>query len=321
MEKMKIVFMGTPEFAVASLDAIVKAGYDVVGVVTVPDKPSGRGQKLSISAIKEFAIEHNLNILQPVKLKDESFITSLKELNADVFVVVAFRMLPEVVWSMPPKGTFNLHGSLLPQYRGAAPINRAVMNGEKETGVTTFFIEKEIDTGKVLFAEKTPIGENETAGDIHDRLMNIGASLVVKTLEAIETGNTSEIPQEKLLQNETVLKLAPKIFKDDCRINWNDNTDNVHNRIRGLSPYPGAFTELVSPSGEKQLLKIFRTEKELSENESLPGTIITDNKSYMTISTSDGSLNIKELQLSGKKKMSVRDFLAGFKMEGNWKCC
>ncbi len=312
--------MGTPEFAVASLDAIVKTDYDVVAVVTVPDKPAGRGQKLSFSAVKEYALQHNLNILQPEKLKDENFISQLKNLNADVFVVVAFRMLPEVVWSMPPKGTFNLHGSLLPQYRGAAPINRAVMNGEKETGVTTFFIEKEIDTGKILFSEKTTISENETAGEVHDRLMNIGAALVVKTLKAIENNSYSQIPQNELVNNESELKSAPKIFKEDCSIDWNRTTAEIHNHIRGLSPYPAAFTEFVSPAGEIFPLKIFRSEKILQQHTFQPGTISTDNRGYINIAASDGFISVKELQLSGKKKMNVHDFLLGFKLQGNWKC-
>lgn len=312
--------MGTPDFAVASLDAIVNAGYNVVAVVTVPDKPAGRGQKLSVSAVKEYALAHNLNILQPEKLKDENFISALKELNADVFVVVAFRMLPEVVWSMPPKGTFNLHGSLLPQYRGAAPINRAVINGEKETGVTTFFIEKEIDTGKIIFNEKTEIGENETAGQIHDRLMMIGGELVVKTLHAIETNNYKQTEQREFVKEGMLLNAAPKIFKDDCRIDWNKNIDEVHNHIRGLSPYPTAFTDFVSPAGEKYSVKIFRCEKILKEHSLESATITSDNRTYIYIAPKGGFISVKELQLSGKKKLPVKDFLLGFKIEGNWKC-
>ena len=312
--------MGTPDFAVASLDAIVKAGYDVAAVVTVPDKPAGRGQKLSVSAVKEYALAHNLNILQPEKLKDEHFLSSLKQLNADVFVVVAFRMLPEVVWSMPPKGTFNLHGSLLPQYRGAAPINRAVMNGEKETGVTTFFIEKEIDTGKILFSDKTQISENETAGEVHDRLMLIGGELVVKTLRAIETNNYKETEQREFVKEGMLLNAAPKIFKDDCRIDWTKNVNDIHNHIRGLSPYPTAFTEFVSPAGEKYSVKLFRCEKELKEHSLENGTIISNNRDHIYIAANGGFISVNELQLSGKKKLSVKDFLLGFKVEGNWKC-
>lgn len=312
--------MGTPDFAVASLDAIVKAGYDVAAVVTVPDKPAGRGQKLSVSAVKEYALAHNLNILQPEKLKDEHFLSSLKQLNADVFVVVAFRMLPEVVWSMPPKGTFNLHGSLLPQYRGAAPINRAVMNGEKETGVTTFFIEKEIDTGKILFSDKTQISENETAGEVHDRLMLIGGELVVKTLRAIETNNYKETEQREFVKEGMLLNAAPKIFKDDCRIDWTKNVNDIHNHIRGLSPYPTAFTEFVSPAGEKYSVKLFRCEKELKEHSLENGTIISNNRDHIYIAANGVFISVKELQLSGKKKLSVKDFLLGFKVEGNWKC-
>lgn len=312
--------MGTPDFAVASLDAIVKAGYDVAAVVTVPDKPAGRGQKLSVSAVKEYALKHKLTILQPEKLKDENFLSALKQLNADVFVVVAFRMLPQVVWSMPPKGTFNLHGSLLPQYRGAAPINRAVMNGEKETGVTTFFIEKEIDTGKIIFREKTQIGENETAGEVHDRLMLIGGDLVVKTLRAIESNNYKETEQQQLVQAGIELIAAPKIFKDDCKIDWNKNVNDVYNHIRGLSPYPAAFTEFVSPAGEKHFVKLFRCDKDLKEHTYANGTIISNNRDYIYIAANNGFISLKELQLSGKKKLAVKDFLLGFKIEGNWMC-
>ncbi len=310
--------MGTPDFAVASLDAIVKAGYNVAAVVTVPDKPAGRGQKLSVSAVKENALAHNLNILQPEKLKDENFLSALKELNADVFVVVAFRMLPEIVWSMPTKGTFNLHGSLLPQYRGAAPINRAVMNGEEETGVTTFFIEKEIDTGKILFSEKTQISENETAGEVHDRLMMIGGELVVKTLHAIETNTYQQTEQHEFVKEGMLLNAAPKIFKDDCRTDWNKPVDNIHNHIRGLSPYPTAFTEFVSPSCEKYSVKLFRCEKVLQEHSLESGTITSDNRTYIYIAAKGGFISVKELQLSGKKKLPVKDFLLGFKIEGNW---
>lgn len=318
--KLKVVFMGTPEFAVASLNAIMQAGYEVAAVVTVPDKPAGRGQKLSFSAVKEYAVKKHLRLFQPEKLKDENFISELKKINADVFVVVAFRMLPEAVWAMPPKGTFNLHGSLLPQYRGAAPINRAVMNGEKTTGVTTFFIEKEIDTGKIIFSEKTEIGENETAGDIHDRLMNIGAALVVKTLDAIENENINQTSQEELLNKNETLKTAPKIFKNDCRINWNKPVEEIHNQIRGLSPHPAAFTEMVSNTDERVLLKIFRCEKILKQHELVPGTIESDKKNYIQIAAQNGFINITELQSAGKKKMPVKDFLMGFPIRNFTKC-
>ena len=312
--------MGTPDFAVASLDAVVKAGYTIAAVVTAPDNPAGRGQKLSVSAVKEYALANHLHLLQPEKLKDENFISALKELNADVFVVVAFRMLPEIVWSLPAKGTFNLHGSLLPQYRGAAPINRAVMNGEKETGVTTFFIEKEIDTGKILFSEKTEIKENETAGEVHDRLMMIGGELVVKTLKAIETNTYKETEQREFVKEGMLLNAAPKIFKDDCRIDWTKNVNEIHNHIRGLSPYPAAFTEFISPAGEKFSVKLFRCEKELKEHTLKTGLISTDNRGYIYIAANGGLINVHELQLSGKKKMPVKDFLLGFKIEGSWIC-
>ncbi|WP_395802765.1 methionyl-tRNA formyltransferase, partial [Daejeonella sp.] len=235
---MKIVFMGTPDFAVASLNALLEAGFDVVGVITAPDKPSGRGQKINESAVKQFAQEKGLKILQPVKLKDPEFINELRSLQADLQVVVAFRMLPEMVWNMPPKGTINLHGSLLPQYRGAAPINWAIINGEKESGVTTFLLKQEIDTGDILFAESVKIEEQDSAGDLHDKLMTIGADLLVKTVKSIESGDYKEIPQDKMSEKE--LKSAPKIYKEDCLINWNQEVRTVQNHIRGLSPYPTA---------------------------------------------------------------------------------
>ena len=236
--KLRIVFMGTPEFAVSILDAIVKSNHDVVGVVTVADKPAGRGQQLRESAVKIFAIDHDLPILQPEKLKDEQFLSDLKAFNADIFVVVAFRMLPEVVWAMPPKGTFNLHASLLPKYRGAAPINWAIMNGETETGVTTFFINQIIDTGSILAQEKISITENMTAGELHDQLMNVGAKLTVETLDKIESNSIQAIPQDEELAK--ILPHAPKIFKADCEIQWNQDATIIHNKIRGLSPYPAA---------------------------------------------------------------------------------
>ena len=311
--------MGTPEFAVESLDILVKNKYNIVGVITVPDKPAGRGQQLQQSAVKKYALEHGLNILQPEKLKAPEFLDALKALNADLQIVVAFRMLPVVVWDMPRLGTFNLHGSLLPQYRGAAPINRAVMNGDTETGVSTFFLQHEIDTGKIIFREKTPIGENETAGEVHDRLMLIGAKLVLKTVRAIEANDYPQIEQSELIAQGEQEKHAPKIFKNDCRINWSHSLEQIHNRIRGLSPYPAAFTDLVAEDGKAYSLKIFKTEKEKTTHSFPLSGIHTDSKTYLKVAVKDGFLNIIELQLAGKKRMSVHEFLRGFQVSSNWK--
>lgn len=302
---MKIVFMGTPDFAVASLDALRNAGFDIAGVVTAADKPAGRGQKLNESAVKKYAVEHGLKVLQPLKLKDPEFIAELKSLNADLQVVVAFRMLPEVVWDMPPKGTINLHGSLLPQYRGAAPINHAIINGEKESGVTTFFLKQEIDTGDVIFSESTPITEEDTAGTLHDRLMNIGAKLIVKTVKAIEEGNYTEVPQPM----DTELKTAPKIFKDFCEINWEQNNQTVYNHIRGLSPYPTAFTYL-----NEKTLKVFKIEKEDKNPTIAAGNFETDGKTFLKFATNNGYINLLEIQLEGKKRMQIDEFLRGIRL-------
>lgn len=304
---MRIVFMGTPDFAVASLDALVKAGHDVVGVVTAPDKPSGRGQKVSESAVKKYAVANNLKVLQPVKLKDQLFLDELKSLNAELQVVVAFRMLPVAVWDMPPKGTINLHASLLPQYRGAAPINWAILNGEVESGVTTFFLKHEIDTGDIIFSEKVSINESMTAGDLHDELMSIGSQLLVKTVDAIANDNYKEIPQSSF--DDTILKHAPKIYKEDCEIVWDDSTQRIFNLIRGMSPYPTAFTTL---NGKN--LKVFKAEKELVNPHKHPGEYETDNKHYLKFATSDGFISIKELQLEGKKRMQIDEFLRGIKL-------
>lgn len=302
---MKIVFMGTPDFAVASLNALKNAGFDIVGVVTAADKPAGRGQKLNESAVKKYAVENGLKVLQPLKLKDPEFIAELQALNADLQVVVAFRMLPEVVWNMPPKGTINLHGSLLPQYRGAAPINHAIINGEKETGVTTFFLKHEIDTGDVIFSTSTPITEEDTAGTLHDKLMNIGAELIVKTVKAIEDGNYTEVPQPM----DTELKFAPKIFKDFCEINWKQDNNIVYNHIRGLSPYPTAFTFL-----NEKTLKVFKVEKEATTPKTAAGIFETDGKTFLKFATNNGYINLLELQLEGKKRMQVDEFLRGVRL-------
>lgn len=311
---LRILFMGTPEFAVESLKALVEGGYNVVGVVTMPDKPAGRGYKLQPSPVKQYALQQGLTVLQPEKLKDEEFLNELKRLNADLQVVVAFRMLPEVVWNMPPKGTFNLHSSLLPQYRGAAPINWAIINGEKETGVTTFFLSHEIDTGQIIFQEKTPIEETDNAGTLHDRLMEMGAQLVLKTVDAILQGNVQAIPQSELIRNESGLKTAPKIFKEDCQVDWNKSAREIYNLIRGLSPYPAAWTELPSDNnGEKLRFKLFAGEPvENATHDLLPGSLRTDNKTYLDVAAKDGFLRITELQLTGKKRMSTTDFLNGY---------
>lgn len=319
MSGLRIIFMGTPEFAVASLDILVQNKYNIVAVITVPDKPAGRGQQLQQSAVKQYALKKGLNILQPEKLKAEEFVQQLRELKADLQIVVAFRMLPEIVWSMPRLGTFNLHGSLLPAYRGAAPINWAVINGDKETGVSTFFLQHQIDTGKIIFREKTPIAENDTAGEIHDRLMDIGAKLVLKTVQAIEQNNYPQIDQSEFIANGEIEKHAPKIFKEDCKINWQHEVAQIHNMIRGLSPYPAAFTELVSEDNKSHSLKIFKTLIEKASHTIPIGNIQTDSKTFIKVAVKDGFLSILELQLAGKKRMSVHEFLRGFQISNSWK--
>ncbi len=314
-KSLRIVFMGTPEFAVASLDALVKAGCNIVGVITAPDKPAGRGMKMTESAVKKYAVENNLNVLQPEKLKNPEFIAELKSLNADLQIVVAFRMLPEVVWNMPPMGSLNLHGSLLPQYRGAAPINWAVINGEKETGVTTFKLKHEIDTGDILLQESFPIGENDTAGEVHDRMKEIGAAVLVKTVKGLTDETIEEKPQDSqlLTPNSELLKHAPKIFTDTCKIDFSKTTEEVHNLIRGLSPFPGAFT-----SFSNKTFKIYKAEKEISSAVS-PKTsaenFITDEKTFLKFICADGYIHVKELQLEGKKKMNIEDFLRGYRFQ------
>ena len=302
----RIVFMGTPEFAVASLDALVKAGFNIVGVVTAPDKPAGRGMKLNESEIKKYAVERGLNLMQPEKLKSPEFLGELKSLNADLQVVVAFRMLPEVVWSMPRLGTINLHGSLLPQYRGAAPINWAVINGETETGATTFRLKHEIDTGNILMQERFPIGENETAGEVHDKMKVIGAQLLVKTVKGLTEGTLKETPQ--VSEALAPLKHAPKIFSGDCKIDFSKPAEEVHNMIRGLSPFPGAFTYL-----NGKVLKILRSEKEISKPGTAAGRHETDKKTFLKFACANGYIHVKEMQLEGKRKMSVDDFLRGYR--------
>jgi methionyl-tRNA formyltransferase len=300
----RLVFMGTPEFAVASLDALVKAGMNIIGVITAPDKAAGRGMQLQQSAVKQYAVEKGLHILQPEKLKAPEFLEELKALKADLQIVVAFRMLPEVVWNMPPMGTVNLHGSLLPQYRGAAPINWTIINGEKETGVTTFKLQQEIDTGNILLAEKITIGEDETAGELHDKMKDIGAALLVKTIIALSEGNLKEQPQEYSAES----KHAPKIFTETCKIDWNKPVDIIYNLIRGLSPYPAAFTEL---DGKK--LKIFKAKKEKTVTKIPTESFETDKKTFLKYAAADGYIHITELQLEGKKKITVEEFLRGYR--------
>ncbi|MFM7683287.1 MAG: methionyl-tRNA formyltransferase [Bacteroidota bacterium] len=304
-KKLRIVFMGTPEFAVTILDAIIKSGHEVLGVVTVADKPAGRGQQLKESAVKIYAKTQNLPILQPEILKDNQFLMELKAFNADIFVVVAFRMLPEVVWAMPPKGTFNLHASLLPKYRGAAPINWAIINGESETGVTTFFINQVIDTGEILAQEKVSITENMTAGELHDALMNLGATLTVETLDRISTNEIQAIPQDEELAKKS--PHAPKIFKADCEVHWNQNASIVHNKIRGLSPYPAAWCSLFK-NGEKITFKLFSSKvtTDVADSKSLK-----KGKDGILFPCNDFYINISELQPEGKRRMNFKEFLAG----------
>jgi methionyl-tRNA formyltransferase len=311
-KQLRIVFMGTPEFAVASLDALVKAGFNIVGVITAPDKPGGRGMQLQQSAVKKYAVENNLTVLQPEKLKNPDFLAALQSLHADLQIVVAFRMLPEVVWNMPPMGSVNLHGSLLPQYRGAAPINWAVINGEKETGVTTFKLKHEIDTGDILLQESFLINENDTAGEVHDTMKTIGAQVLVKTVKGLCDGTLKETPQSLAISSELsaahLLKHAPKIFTDTCKIDFHKNIEEVHNLIRGLSPFPGAFTNFAGKT-----LKIYRTEKITSSASSTPGEYETDGKNYLRFACTNGYIIVKELQLEGKKKMTTEEFLRGYR--------
>ena len=299
----RIIFMGTPEFAVASLDAMVNAGYNIVAVITAPDRPAGRGLKPTMSAVKKYALEHELNILQPEKLKNPEFLSELKALNAQIQVVVAFRMLPEVVWNMPPMGTINVHASLLPKYRGAAPINWAIIHGESETGVTTFKLTHEIDTGNILLQRRMPIHENDTAGEVHDKLKIAGAELLILTINGLLNGSITEKPQDM-----THTTHAPKIFTETCRIDWTQPVKNIHDLVRGLSPFPGAFTEW-----EGKMLKIFRSERLQHEPTMPPGTPETDNKKFLRFAGGDGYLYVKELQLEGKKKMLTEDFLRGYR--------
>lgn len=308
---LRIVFMGTPEFAVASLDALLNAGFSVVGVVTAPDKPAGRGMKPTTSAVKKYALEKGLTVLQPEKLRDPAFLAALNALQAHVQIVVAFRMLPEIVWNMPPMGTINVHGSLLPQYRGAAPINWAIINGETITGVTTFKLQHAIDTGNILLQKSFPIGEDETAGEVHDRMKIIGASLLVETLQSLLDGSLEEKDQSAF-PGPDQLKHAPKLFTEDCRINWTETATQIHNRIRGLSPFPGALTML-----DGKILKLFKSSKEQIAHQHTPGAVFTDGKTYLKFACKDGFIHLLDLQLEGKKRMPVTEFLRGYRLQAS----
>ncbi|WP_373154870.1 methionyl-tRNA formyltransferase [Bacteroides cellulosilyticus] len=312
-EDLRIVYMGTPDFAVESLRCLVEGGYNVVGVITMPDKPAGRGHKLQFSPVKQYALEHSLPLLQPEKLKDEAFVEALREWKADLQIVVAFRMLPEVVWNMPRLGTFNLHASLLPQYRGAAPINWAVINGDTETGITTFFLRHEIDTGEVIQQVRIPIADTDDVGIVHDKLMMLGGKLVTETVDAILNDVVKPIPQEEMAVVGE-LRPAPKIFKDTCRIDWNQPVKRIYDFIRGLSPYPAAWSELVQPDGETVVMKIFETEKIIQSHQLTPGTLLTDGKTYIHVAAADGIIGIRALQLPGKKRLKTDELLRGFRL-------
>lgn len=317
-EDLRIIYMGTPDFAVESLRALVEGGYQVVGVITMPDKPAGRGHKIQFSPVKQYALDQHIPLLQPEKLKDESFLADLKALNADLQIVVAFRMLPEVVWDMPRLGTFNLHGSLLPQYRGAAPINWAVMNGDKETGATTFFLTHEIDTGKIILQEKLPIADTDDVGTVHDAMMLLGGKLVTQTVDLILSDAVEAIPQESFYKDPTELRAAPKIFKDTCRIQWSQSATVIYNFVRGLSPYPAAWTELVAPDGAVSVLKVYQTTKRIEAHNLPIGTIQTDAKSFVEVAVCDGFISLLSIQMPGKKRMLIDAFLNGFKLSTDY---
>ena len=315
--KTRIIYFGTPEFAASQLEAILSAGYEVAAVVTMPDKPAGRGKKIQFSEVKKSALEHNLTLLQPEKLKDPSFLEQLASFQANLFIVVAFRMLPAVVWQMPELGTFNLHASLLPQYRGAAPINFAIINGETETGLTTFFLNEEIDKGAVIRREKVTIRPDETAGELHDELMALGNKVVVETIREIESGEVKPLKQDELHEG-TELKAAPKITKEFCQIDWSQDCKTLFNHIRGLSPYPAAHTRLCSES-ETIEMKVFSSEIELCQHGLTTGTVVTDNKKFLKIAAKDGFILLTRIQQAGKKNMSVADFLRGTPLSGDWR--
>lgn len=317
-KKIRIAYFGTPEFAALQLEAILKAGYEVAVVVTMPDKPAGRGRKIQYSDVKKTALEHNLPLLQPEKLKDPMFLEQLASFQANLFIVVAFRMLPAVVWQMPELGTFNLHASLLPQYRGAAPINFAIINGETETGLTTFFLNEEIDMGAVIMREKVAIRPDETAGELHDELMVLGNQVVVETIKKIEKGEVCALPQDEMTEGQP-LKPAPKISKEFCNVDWSQDCQTVYNHIRGLSPYPAAHTSILSENGEVIELKIFSSVIEHCLPEVPIGSVVTDNKKYLKIALKDGFIHLTQVQQAGKKAMPIADFLRGTQLLGAWK--
>ena len=317
-KKIRIAYFGTPEFAASQLEAILKAGYKVAVVVTMPDKPAGRGRKIQYSDVKKTALEHNLPLLQPEKLKDPMFLEQLASFQANLFIVVAFRMLPAVVWQMPELGTFNLHASLLPQYRGAAPINFAIINGETETGLTTFFLNEEIDMGAVIMREKVAIRPDETAGELHDELMVLGNQVVVETIKKIEKGEVCALPQDEMTEGQP-LKPAPKISKEFCNVDWSQDCQTVYNHIRGLSPYPAAHTSILSENGEVIELKIFSSVIEHCLPEVPIGSVVTDNKKYLKIALKDGFIHLTQVQQAGKKAMPIADFLRGTQLLGSWK--
>ncbi len=319
MEKnIRIAYFGTPEFAASQLEAILAAGYEVAVVVTMPDKPAGRGRKIQYSDVKNVALAHGLPLLQPEKLRDEAFLEQLASYHADLFIVVAFRMLPAVVWQMPRLGTFNLHASLLPQYRGAAPINFAIINGESETGLTTFFLNEEIDKGAVIMREKVAIRLDESAGELHDELMALGNTVVVETIKKIESGIVVALPQEELTENQA-LKPAPKITKEFCNVDWSQECQSVYNHIRGLSPYPAAHTRLLSDNSEAIDMKVFSSEMERCQTQMAVGSVVTDNKKYLKVAVKDGFIHLTMVQQAGKKAMPIADFLRGTTLNGIWK--
>ncbi len=318
MKKIKIVYFGTPEFAASQLEAVLKAGYEIAAVVTMPDKPAGRGKKIRFSEVKETALRHALPLLQPANLKDPEFLKQLESFQADLFIVVAFRMLPAAVWRMPRLGTFNLHASLLPQYRGAAPINHAIINGETETGLTTFFLNEDIDKGAVILQKKVVIRPDETAGELHDELMRLGNELVVSTIEKIEC-RTATVTTQDQLSSGVALKEAPKIFKDFCFIDWNCDCTSIYNLVRGLSPYPAAHTRLVSAQSQPIDLKIYACKTESCIHHEATGSVRTDGKTFLKIAVSDGYIYLTVLQQAGKKQMTIEEFLRGFHFDETWK--
>ncbi|MCX6231833.1 MAG: methionyl-tRNA formyltransferase [Bacteroidetes bacterium] len=314
-----IVFFGTPEFAVASLDALLQYNYTIKAIVTTPDKPAGRGKKITASPVKNYAVKNNLNILQPENLSDENFLNSLKAINADLFIVVAFRKLPSIVWQMPPMGCFNLHASLLPDYRGAAPINRAIINGEKETGLTTFFLNENIDEGKIILSESINIGEDESFGELYNRMKICGASLLIKTVETIFHTDVQTVEQHNLSANALKLNKAPKILKPDCKINWNNKSKAIFNLVRGLNPTPAANTCLISENSAELYLKIFKVKIEITEHKHAVAGVFTDKKTFLKISTIDGFVFLEEIQPAGKNKILITEFLRGYPIDNNWK--